>query len=688
MKKKSLTFILLLSITLNAQWRQVGPANRKTVNFLAQSNQMIFAGTQGWTGLNTYHSSDEGATWSVSQFPFRIKELVQSGPNIFAAGYDYGEFYRSDNNGSSWEKLYINGFGGVYSLVVNGQYLIAGIGYGIAISTDNGSSWKITNPGNQSIQSTTVKGSNIYAGSSNGAFLSKNNGTSWSNIGLNNYQVKSIAVTNSKIFAVGNYSLYSSSDEGKNWNPVSYGVQYPPLYIHSVVCVNSNVFVASKEGVFLSKDNGATWATVFFYPCYTLLFRGTNLYAGSYNDGIFVSNDNGKNWKSINSPLEFYRGNSIILKDNKLLTATNRGICQSTDNGKTWSNISSIDIITNGTYSVESFDNTLYAGSHGNGVYLSKDNGITWTLSNKGIEYSQVNCFAYDKTNLYVGTKYGLFSSKIDEHYYRLLGSSAEFKKNIYSVVLDGSNLYVGTNDGLFVSLDSGTSWKLLGAGSTPSFEVYSIHKYNSTVFLGTSLGIYKLSDDRTNYILVNNSAVENKAIRSITDYESILYAGSLKGEILSSSDNGNNWVALEARILTDQLNQIVVTDSTIFASAYNGIWKLSFKKAQETTDTIETKPELPSEFSLSQNYPNPFNPETTIEYTIPANVKGETAKVTLKVYDLLGREVATLVDEFKTAGSYNSRFSIRNYQLTSGIYFYRLQAGNYSETKKLILMK
>ena len=118
----------------------------------------------------------------------------------------------------------------------------------------------------------------------------------------------------------------------------------------------------------------------------------------------------------------------------------------------------------------------------------------------------------------------------------------------------------------------------------------------------------------------------------------------------------------------------------------------LAGKKYGEVLDNylvdITNKDIIPSQFSLSQNYPNPFNPETTIEYTIPANVKGETAKVTLKVYDLLGREVATLVDEFKNAGTYSSTFNTLRSSITSGVYFYRLQAGSYSQTKKLILMK
>ncbi|MBI3124953.1 MAG: T9SS type A sorting domain-containing protein [Ignavibacteriales bacterium] len=91
----------------------------------------------------------------------------------------------------------------------------------------------------------------------------------------------------------------------------------------------------------------------------------------------------------------------------------------------------------------------------------------------------------------------------------------------------------------------------------------------------------------------------------------------------------------------------------------------------------------IPTEFSLEQNYPNPFNPETTIRYKVQT-----ASKVSLKVYDALGREIATLVDEVKQPGIYNSKFSIRNSQLTSGVYFYILQAGEYISTKKMVLLK
>jgi hypothetical protein len=98
----------------------------------------------------------------------------------------------------------------------------------------------------------------------------------------------------------------------------------------------------------------------------------------------------------------------------------------------------------------------------------------------------------------------------------------------------------------------------------------------------------------------------------------------------------------------------------------------------------VENNNEIPSEFKLNQNYPNPFNPSTIINYHLAAG-----DHVTLKVYDMLGRVVVTLVDEYQSAGIYNSQFSIRNSQLSSGVYLYQLRVGDrFVQSKKMLLIK
>jgi hypothetical protein len=94
----------------------------------------------------------------------------------------------------------------------------------------------------------------------------------------------------------------------------------------------------------------------------------------------------------------------------------------------------------------------------------------------------------------------------------------------------------------------------------------------------------------------------------------------------------------------------------------------------------------LPNEFKLYQNYPNPFNPTTKIKFQVPSNVKGEMSNVKLKIYDILGNEITTLVNEAISTGTYEVEFD--GSDLSSGIYFYQLVAGKYSTTKKMLLMK
>jgi hypothetical protein len=109
-----------------------------------------------------------------------------------------------------------------------------------------------------------------------------------------------------------------------------------------------------------------------------------------------------------------------------------------------------------------------------------------------------------------------------------------------------------------------------------------------------------------------------------------------------------------------------------------SGYYKLVY-----TPTFVEEENGIPTEFSLSQNYPNPFNPSTNIQYSISSR-----QFVTLKVFDVLGKEVATLVNEDREVGNYNVEFTMNNVQLSSGIYFYQLKADTFVETKKMILLK
>ncbi len=117
-------------------------------------------------------------------------------------------------------------------------------------------------------------------------------------------------------------------------------------------------------------------------------------------------------------------------------------------------------------------------------------------------------------------------------------------------------------------------------------------------------------------------------------------------------------------------------------------LWTFEAKAYYSTTTDVNDKSKaLPAQFELAQNYPNPFNPSTTIKYSIPRSTEYfSVQQTTLKVYDILGREVATLVNKEQKPGNYEIKFNADD--LGSGIYFYRLQSGGFTQSRKMILLK
>ncbi len=148
-----------------------------------------------------------------------------------------------------------------------------------------------------------------------------------------------------------------------------------------------------------------------------------------------------------------------------------------------------------------------------------------------------------------------------------------------------------------------------------------------------------------------------------------------------AATRNGTSLAANVINIIEQKVNQNIIPLSRIEES-YKRIMELKRKYGIITSSNTLADNEIPSEYSLSQNYPNPFNPSTTIEFKIS---KG--GYVSLKIYDILGREVAILVDEYKYAGNYSTLFTL-NSALSSGVYFYVLKANGFSQVKKMIYQK
>ncbi|MBV6421149.1 MAG: Ycf48-like protein [Ignavibacteriaceae bacterium] len=154
----------------------------------------------------------------------------------------------------------------------------------------------------------------------------------------------------------------------------------------------------------------------------------------------------------------------------------------------------------------------------------------------------------------------------------------------------------------------------------------------------------------------------------------------------------GNEWTMfgfVEGNGTTAEPKSYSFKDENLETGNYKyRLKQIDFDGSYEYSEIVEAEVTAPAEFELSQNYPNPFNPNTVISYQLPV-----TSNVTLKVYDLLGREIVTLVNEEKPAGTYEVEFNSHSglsgiRDLPSGIYFYQLKTGNYIETKKMLMIK
>ena len=158
------------------------------------------------------------------------------------------------------------------------------------------------------------------------------------------------------------------------------------------------------------------------------------------------------------------------------------------------------------------------------------------------------------------------------------------------------------------------------------------------------------------------------------------VFAGTYGGGLYLSTNQGALWTkVMEGMTNETDIADLYVYKDTIYAATPTNVYK---RPLSEMVTAVQQKgPNVPATFSLLQNYPNPFNPTTVISYQLPV-----TGQVTLEVYDMLGREIATLVNDRENAGSYSVKFD--GSKLASGVYFYRIVADNYVATRKMALLK
>ncbi len=624
-----------------ASWQPRGLGGQYVVSLVLKDSKLFAA--VGTIGILL--STDDGVTWQYGGLSGLVNAIVQNGPNLFA-GTDRGVFLSTDNGGS-WQVL-SNGLPSTYvwSLAVSGSTLLAGTDTGgVFLSTNNGSDWHAANNGitNPRVRSLAFDGSTFLAGTiEGGVFRSTDNGTSWQTInngfGTIAVIVRAIAPSAAGIFAATINGVFRSTDHGDSWESVNNGLR-PNDTFYSFALDSSRVFAGGSSGLFLSTTGGESWQTIGLYSEVTCMaVSGSKIFAGTYLAGLQSTTDEGASW---------------IAVDNELFRSGD------------------------GMHSVYAHDSTIVA-SVGPFIYHSTDDGVSWTKSNVAISgYPTAHCFAHHDSLFFAGTSWaGALASPDRGANWQYSGL---YGYEVNSLVSWGQDVFAGTYQGVFRSSDGGTTW--LKSDSGIAFpRVQALAVCGSDIFAGTyGQGVFRSRDGGTMWSLASDG-MPPADVTALVSQGTSLFAGTDGSGVFHSSNAGVSWESVNTGLTNGSVLCLSIKGSNIFAGTWGG-GVLRRPLSEMGTGIEDPLQSPPSAFTLQQNYPNPFNPTTTIEFSLD-----RAQEVVLKVWNVLGQTVAILIDGQLGPGRHVVRFEGRG--LPTGVYFYRLEAGSFVQTKKLLLLK
>ena len=359
---------------------------------------------------------------------------------------------------------------------------------------------------------------------------------------------------------------------------------------------------------------------------------------------------------------------ALTVSGDDLFAATGDGVFRSTDDGGSWvavdsglSNAAVVCLAANGT--------RLFAGTYGDGIFLSTNNGATWTAADSGLTATAVISLDTSGSNLLAGADgQGVFlSTDNGTSWVQTVSSFAQ----VYAFATIGTNLFAATGNGVLLSADKGATWTSLNHSPNAN----TLLSFYSDLLAGTSSGVFESTNDGTSWVPLMSPGLTNSNVNVLVASGPNIFAGTDDGVFLLKDT-----VWTQTGLPNISARALVVKGANIFAGTYgHGVYR---RPLSEMITSVKQAPaDLPRRFVLYQNYPNPFNPGTAIGYDLP-----KRSQVKLIVYDVLGRQVETLVNSEKQPGHYEVTFDAS--RLPSGIYFYRLQAGTSIETKKLVVLK
>lgn len=692
----------------------------------------IFLTSSQGAGAGVWKSTDNGATWNKfsNGLPNNLFSLVSividAFGNLYTLSND-GQLYKSSNDGYTWQLL--NDFE-IYEpdlkIDPNSILFISELVFGkIYKSTDLGNNWSII------YDSTGVK--RIYIDSTNniyalislhlmgdhyfnkGIIFSSDGGNTWENIGIMGINIYDLIVVNNNIYAATDKGLLKSSIYNSNWTLCfKYNDRFSNVS-DILVLPDGKILAGTNAGLYLSSNNGYSWDSTFMTSNISLIRKDNvgNIYFSS--DKLYRSSDVGNNWEECLFIQYEDIVNFFINYSNNIIAATSysngyhSSILKSINSGISWDTIGNFYVFGGiGTIhglSQNSFGSIFFSS------YLLRYSGPSWNedkpmikTDNNGVTWSWVrqdlfikNIYFFNDT-IYLAasnlTHYtsagGIYKSYNNGLTIISLNSGLE-NRDIKQIIKTPSNVLISVvGDGIYRSLNNGDYWYKLNLTGLPSTHINSVYYSDDGKLYACTdngIGVFtgELPVEFTSFTVQTNRS--NILLQWTTSTET-----NNKGFEIERKTENSKWRIIgfrEGKGTTTEPQNYNFIDDLFEVNGYKVSYRLKqidFNGAFKYSNVIEVEL-VPHRFSLSQNYPNPFNPSTKIKYAISS-----PQYATLKVYDVLGNEVTTLVDEFKPAGNYEVEFpnveTRHGVSLPSGVYFYHLNAGDYIETRKMILLR